>query len=59
MLLDWWVVFSKPDLPVAKDIAGTRAAARVLPVSELVANWAEMWGIRRVGMWWRTAQLLL
>jgi hypothetical protein len=40
-------VFLELNLPVVKDVAGARAAARVLSVSEQVANGAEM---RRVGM---------
>ena len=59
--LDWWTVFSEPDLPVAKDVAGARAAARVLPVSEQVVNGAEMRrvGMGMLGMHLRWAQVLL
>ena len=61
LLLDWRVAFSEPDLPVAKDVAGARAAARVLPVSEQVANGAEMRrvGMGMLGMHLRWAQVLL
>jgi hypothetical protein len=62
----WWVVFSELNLPVAKEVAGARATARVLPVSKQVANGAEMRrvGMRRVGMGMlgmhlRSAQVLL
>jgi hypothetical protein len=54
-------VFSEPDLPVAKDVASARAAVRVLPVSEQVANGAEMRrvGMGMLGMHLRWAQVLL
>jgi hypothetical protein len=61
LLLDWWVVFSESDLPVVKDVAGARAAVRVLPVSEQVANGAEMRrvGMGMLGMHLRSARVLL
>jgi hypothetical protein len=57
--LDWWAVFSEPDLSVVKGVACAQAAARVLSASEQVANLVGVWGVGRARKGLRLGYLFL